>query len=221
MAWRIQATYVSAQNPDFVYSLQTIGLISGLELWLGIIVACMPTIAPVLQTYVRPTFQRLTSYYHSRRSWSKEERGSSHKPVSSEEIQLKDSSGSGGSFRGGPRVGASSLSTKVSSLGRRQPTDRPGAFERALRDNRGDNSSEGVDDEGRILWTAGDGGAWHTGPRMGGNFAHVEDEMAGTPGIHVHHELDRQEEYRQGAALQPLVAGAPRAEAVGCSRNNW
>lgn len=116
MAWRIQATYVSEHDPDFVYSLATIGLISGLELWLGIIVACMPTIPPVLQTYVRPAFQRLTSYYNSRRSLKREERSSSHKPVPSDEFQLNRSSRE--TLPRGHRVGASSLSTEASSFGR-------------------------------------------------------------------------------------------------------
>lgn len=50
---------------DFTLSLATIAVISMLELWLGIICACMPTLSPLLNAYVTPTFKRLVSKYSS------------------------------------------------------------------------------------------------------------------------------------------------------------
>jgi hypothetical protein len=60
MCWRLQATITSASNPDFVYSLANIGLLSLLELWLGVIVACIPTLAPLLRAYVKPVVTKLS-----------------------------------------------------------------------------------------------------------------------------------------------------------------
>lgn len=191
MAWRIQATYESAKNPDFVYSLATVGLISGLELWLGIIVVCMPTIPPILQAYVRPVFQRLTSYYNSRRSRGGET-GNQNKYVSdasdsSGQQQFKSTplsgdihlSGYGGETHwngnGGPLVAEAS-----SPRARKE-----GAFARAMRAGTTDNSPYAtIDDEARILWTAGDGGA-----------PHVVDSQGRGNWIHVQHVFNQSEEY--------------------------
>ena len=193
MAWRIQATYVTTHNPDFAYTLATIGLISGLELWLGIAVACMPTIAPLMQAYVRPAFQRLTSYYNNRRGGSGDKGYSSHEPAPSYNIQLKDHSRK--TFDG-PVVGASGLSNEGPSPRRGQPmpAGEPGGFGRALRSKRDDNPYVAIDDESRVLWTATNDGAWHT---------HVQDEGSGPTagGIAVHRELNWHEEYRHGTAV--------------------
>ncbi|KAJ4416152.1 hypothetical protein N0V82_006912 [Gnomoniopsis sp. IMI 355080] len=54
MFWRIPVTIQSANDGDFTYHLLTIALITMLELWLGIIVACIPTLAPLLNRYVKP-----------------------------------------------------------------------------------------------------------------------------------------------------------------------
>ncbi|KND86233.1 hypothetical protein TOPH_09134 [Tolypocladium ophioglossoides CBS 100239] len=54
MAWRLQFTIVSSSDPDFVFNFITITLISFLELWLGVIVACIPTLAPLIKIYVKP-----------------------------------------------------------------------------------------------------------------------------------------------------------------------
>ena len=197
MAWRIQATYVTANNPDFAYTLATIGLISGLELWLGIAVACMPTIPPVMQAYVRPVFRRLTLYYYHRRGASGGGKGggsSSHEPVASYDIPLQDRSRE--AF-GGPAAGASGLSTEVSSppdRGQPTPTRGLGGLGRALRGNRNVNPYESIDDERYALWTARGGSASHT---------HVRDEEPGTAagGIAVNRELNLQEEYRHGTSV--------------------
>ncbi len=66
MSWRIQVTVQSVTQNDFVWGLGTIGLISHLELWLGLIVACVPTLAPLVNKYIRPTFTKW--YSGSKRS---------------------------------------------------------------------------------------------------------------------------------------------------------
>ena len=51
MGWRIQ---IANQNePDFVYSLGNIGLVTHLEIWIGLIVACLPTLTPLVSKYYR------------------------------------------------------------------------------------------------------------------------------------------------------------------------
>lgn len=192
MAWRIQATFASAKNPDFVYTLATIGLISGLELWLGIIVVCMPTIPPILQAYVRPAFQKLASYYRSRRSRG-DASGNSKKDVInsdgsgqkfrpqglSDDIQL---GGYGGQSWNG---GGGHLVAEASSLGHQ----REGAFGRALRGETSNSSPYvTVDDDTRTLWAAGDSSA-----------SVAANPKPGPPErlnwIYVQHHVDQSEDY--------------------------
>lgn len=202
MAWRIQATYVSEKNPDFVYSLATIGLISGLELWLGILVACMPTILPVIQTYVRPAFDRLTSYYYSRRGSSRNKRGDSDKPIPSDDIQLYSNGQE--AFRGVPDASGSSLSTEVSSFGRTQNTKYhgvPGCGMRGIHDNNNDNPYVTINDEGHDGWTARYGDTQHINPQNQTNFGHFQDEEAGRSGILIQREFRQQEKYKRGLEL--------------------
>jgi hypothetical protein len=61
MGWRLYATTVSLNDPDFTYHFTEIGLISCLELWLGVIVNCMPTLGPLFQTYVKPAVDKITA----------------------------------------------------------------------------------------------------------------------------------------------------------------
>ncbi|ORY67016.1 uncharacterized protein BCR38DRAFT_407036 [Pseudomassariella vexata] len=61
MCWRLEATVQSSKNPDFTFTLANIGLISMLELWLGIICACIPTLTPLLKTYVNPALKKIVS----------------------------------------------------------------------------------------------------------------------------------------------------------------
>lgn len=61
MAWRLQFTIATLHDPDFVFNLYDIGLISLLELWLGVIAACIPTLGPLLKSYVKPVLTKLTS----------------------------------------------------------------------------------------------------------------------------------------------------------------
>lgn len=49
MIWRIIWTEEYRANPDFTTYLGKIGIVSGFELWLGIIVACIPTLAPLFR----------------------------------------------------------------------------------------------------------------------------------------------------------------------------
>lgn len=64
MIWRLYFTVTSRNDPDFVYNLYYVGLISFMELWLGVIVACIPTLAPLAKRYIRPTVSKITQ-----RSW--------------------------------------------------------------------------------------------------------------------------------------------------------
>lgn len=61
MCWRLQATTESLKDPDFTYHFYDIGLISCLELWLGVIVNCMPTLGPLPHAYIRPLISKLRS----------------------------------------------------------------------------------------------------------------------------------------------------------------
>lgn len=60
MIWRLHFTVTTRNDKDFVWNLYNVGLISFLELWLGIIVACIPTLAPLLKTYVKPAITKMT-----------------------------------------------------------------------------------------------------------------------------------------------------------------
>lgn len=65
MCWRLVVTVKSVGDADFTLSLASIALISMLELWLGIICASMPTLSPLMNTYVTPTIRILVSKYSS------------------------------------------------------------------------------------------------------------------------------------------------------------
>lgn len=60
MAWRIPVTIASTKNLDFVFGFWEVALVSFLELWLGLIVACLPTLAPLSNKYIKPYIARLT-----------------------------------------------------------------------------------------------------------------------------------------------------------------
>lgn len=49
MIWRVIWTQEYRANPDFTTYLSKIGIVSGFELWFGIIVACIPTLAPLFR----------------------------------------------------------------------------------------------------------------------------------------------------------------------------
>ncbi|OTA92688.1 hypothetical protein M434DRAFT_318625 [Hypoxylon sp. CO27-5] len=71
MCWRLEATTKSLKDPDFSYHLYEIGLISCLELWLGVIVNCMPTLGPLFKTYVKPAINRIKSSVSSGSQYSR------------------------------------------------------------------------------------------------------------------------------------------------------
>ncbi|KAK7941422.1 uncharacterized protein PG986_013809, partial [Apiospora aurea] len=61
MIWRITATIRTRNDPDFTKHLALIGLISSFEIWFGIIAACIPTLGPLLQAYVKPFWSKASS----------------------------------------------------------------------------------------------------------------------------------------------------------------
>ena len=61
MAWRIQSTVQSTKDIDVSYDLYFTTLQSHLELWLGIIGASLPTLAPIASKLIVPAFSKLVS----------------------------------------------------------------------------------------------------------------------------------------------------------------
>lgn len=67
MIWRIHDLVSSRDDPigDFIAGMPTLALSTMLELWLCIIIACIPTLAPILKTYITP---QVTKIFPSRSS---------------------------------------------------------------------------------------------------------------------------------------------------------
>lgn len=65
MIWRYPVTVESGKDGDFTYHLINISLITMLELWLGIIVACIPTLGPILNRYGQPALTRIINTFRS------------------------------------------------------------------------------------------------------------------------------------------------------------
>ncbi|KAL7627702.1 hypothetical protein AAE478_001896 [Parahypoxylon ruwenzoriense] len=61
MCWRLVITAESARTTDLFFYLPDIGLVSELELWLGIIVVCIPTMKPLVTKYLTPRILQLKS----------------------------------------------------------------------------------------------------------------------------------------------------------------
>ena len=61
MAWRIQSTVEATKSSDPLYYLYFTSLQSHLEVWLGIIGASLPTLAPIASKLIVPAFSRLIS----------------------------------------------------------------------------------------------------------------------------------------------------------------
>ncbi|KAL8906218.1 MAG: hypothetical protein Q9171_006361 [Xanthocarpia ochracea] len=61
MAWRLGITVHPTTKNDFVYGLGNIGLVTHLEVWIGISVACIPTLAPLYSKYLAPMVSRIRS----------------------------------------------------------------------------------------------------------------------------------------------------------------
>jgi hypothetical protein len=69
MTWRIQTTVQSKKEIDWNYGLYITALQSQMELWLGIIAANLPTLAPLSSQLLVP---KIKSYFNSTRSNSKQ-----------------------------------------------------------------------------------------------------------------------------------------------------
>lgn len=59
--WRIKITSDALVQSDFVYGLYQVGLVSLLELWVGILAACLPTVAPLFLKYFGPIVSKFRS----------------------------------------------------------------------------------------------------------------------------------------------------------------
>ncbi|GAW18080.1 hypothetical protein ANO14919_075510 [Xylariales sp. No.14919] len=58
MGYRLEQTVHSHSDP--LLAIARVGLLSNLELWLGIIVACLPTMAPFVREYIQPRLSTLS-----------------------------------------------------------------------------------------------------------------------------------------------------------------
>lgn len=85
MCYRLKETVHT--DPDPMIATARIGLLSNLELWLGIIVACLPTMAPVFRAYVQPGFSKLSHKLYGSSGQSTKE--------GTPRVQLKTFGGSG------------------------------------------------------------------------------------------------------------------------------
>ncbi|RAH45378.1 uncharacterized protein BO95DRAFT_464180 [Aspergillus brunneoviolaceus CBS 621.78] len=54
MALRLRITLDPTTNLDFVYGLYPVALVSFLELWLSMIIVCLPVLAPLYRRYIEP-----------------------------------------------------------------------------------------------------------------------------------------------------------------------
>lgn len=61
MVWRLYFTVTTRHNTDFTWDLFYVGLISLLELWLGIVAATIPTLAPLIKKYIKPVIRTVTA----------------------------------------------------------------------------------------------------------------------------------------------------------------
>ena len=59
MGWRISITVQSVAETD-VHSLDDVALLTLLEVWLDITIACLPTITPFLFKYVKPILSKIS-----------------------------------------------------------------------------------------------------------------------------------------------------------------
>ncbi|KAI1819125.1 integral membrane protein [Xylaria intraflava] len=64
MIWRI-VDLVTTENGDFVRNEPTLALTTTLELWLCIIIGCIPTLGPIGKAYIGPAITKLTTRFSS------------------------------------------------------------------------------------------------------------------------------------------------------------
>ncbi|KAF7531607.1 hypothetical protein G7054_g8692 [Neopestalotiopsis clavispora] len=67
MIWRI-VDLVTKKDEDFVKNTPILALTTTLELWLCIIIACIPTLAPLFKTYISPMLSKMTGSQPSKNS---------------------------------------------------------------------------------------------------------------------------------------------------------
>jgi len=91
MAYRLQQAADTEANPAVTSA--KIGLLSSVELWLGIIVACLPTLAPFVKAYVQPHLLTISRKFSNTHDLGSEE--------GAPKGQLITLGGSGGS---GPKI---------------------------------------------------------------------------------------------------------------------
>lgn len=59
MGWRIQITILITTQADFVFGLGNIGLAALLEVWLGIVAACIPVLTPLIVKFLGPAWAKV------------------------------------------------------------------------------------------------------------------------------------------------------------------
>ena len=91
MAWRNWLQVQPMNKTDYVYAAGVIGLPNFLEVWLGIIVACLPTLTPIYAKYVKPVYSSMRGESYPSGSGSNSAR------------EAQNTFGGGGHHRGGQR----------------------------------------------------------------------------------------------------------------------
>lgn len=59
MLWRLSVTQRTRNSPDWTATLCEVGVIGVLEVHIGILAVCIPTLGPLFNAYVKPMFNRL------------------------------------------------------------------------------------------------------------------------------------------------------------------
>ncbi|KAI1490704.1 hypothetical protein F5X96DRAFT_634721 [Biscogniauxia mediterranea] len=59
MCWRASTAVHTRSSPDYTYNFPLTVIISFFELWLGIMAACIPTLAPLFRNYIEPMLEQL------------------------------------------------------------------------------------------------------------------------------------------------------------------
>lgn len=61
MCWRASAAHHTRSSPDYTYNFPVTVIISFFELWLGVMTACIPTLAPLFRAYIEPVIHKMRS----------------------------------------------------------------------------------------------------------------------------------------------------------------
>ena len=81
MGWRIKITVDTTTRIDFAYGFYNMALVALLEVWCGIIVACMPTLAPFYSKHLAPLISKLLTL--SAKHTSKVQMEKAHRTIGS------------------------------------------------------------------------------------------------------------------------------------------